>query len=170
MVGTDPHCIVSTLIWSICPHSTGSSTPRKFVLYLYPLSNCLSCLWYYQGFQLSHAWTVGSGISISSFVYPMHRSDLYLPICRRYLYHLNSQREKQHDDLDFRILVSGIRTMNTFFTILVFALFWLSFTSLYLAYRGKPHMKTVFIIILILNLITFMVWGFMRNINPPFWV
>jgi hypothetical protein len=59
--------------------------------------------------------------------------------------------------------------MNTFLTILVFVLFWLSFTSLYLAYRGKPHMKKIFIIILILNLITFMVWGFMRNTNPPFW-
>ncbi len=169
MVGTRPHCLISAFIWDICPDTTGGSAPRKFVLYLHPLSHRLSYLWHYQSFQLPDAWTVGACLSISSVVHPMHCPDLYLLICRGYLYHPYPQSEKQHDHLDFGILVSGVRAMNTFLTILVFVLFWLSFTSLYLAYRGKPHMKKIFIIILILNLITFMVWGFMRNTNPPFW-
>lgn len=59
--------------------------------------------------------------------------------------------------------------MNTFMTIMTFILFWLSFGALYLAYRDKKHMRGAFIVIIILNLIFFMIWGFMRNFNLPFW-
>jgi succinate dehydrogenase hydrophobic anchor subunit len=54
-------------------------------------------------------------------------------------------------------------------TILLGLHFFITFGLLLLSYYKDSKHKKAFFIVLIMNVLFFLIWGFLRNVDPPFW-
>ncbi|MFA7126558.1 MAG: hypothetical protein WC182_03210 [Bacilli bacterium] len=62
-----------------------------------------------------------------------------------------------------------MKIMFIILTVLLGLHFWVTFGLLLLSYYKDSRFKAMFFMVLISNIILFLIWGFLRNIDPPFW-